>query len=441
MPRANRKNRKLFVLSFLILIAAVIGTTAFVRSREVPIAVQTEKVLRRDLIETVVANGRIQPVVQVVINPEVSGEIIELPVKEGQGVRKGDLLVRIKPDNYIAQRNSAEANYQSSLAGRNLAQANLDKARLEFNRVQKLFDDQLVSESAFLEAKTTLAVMTATYETSTHQSDMARAALARAQDDFSKTTILSPTDGTVTRLRSQAGERVVGTAMMAGTEIMTIANLNQMEARVEIGEMDIVLIALGQKARLEVDSFRREVFSGTVTEIASAAKSSNAGTLQESTKFEVRIQIEEKEAFRPGMSVTADIETRYRTNVLTLPIQCVTTRLPGEENGTPKKGGKKEQQKEERDELEQTALAERRRPKETRAEEVVFVLNGNRVRAVPVARGISDFDFVEITDGVEEGWEVVSGSYKAINRELEDGKAVKVENSQNAGPSVRRTQR
>jgi HlyD family secretion protein len=440
----SKTRRKVLIFSAIALVLLGLTALAIFRRREVVISVQTEKVARRNLTELVVANGKIQPVLQVVINPEVSGEIIELPVKEGQRVQKGDLLVRIKPDNYQASRNSAEANYKSSLAYRNLAQANLNKAEVEFNRFKKLFEDKLVSESEFLESKTTLEVMKATYETSGHQADQARATLAKAQDDLAKTTIDSPMSGSVTKLRSQIGERVVGTALMAGTEIMTVANLEDMEARVDISEIDVILIALGQQARLEVDAFRDRKFNGTVTEIANSSKSagpsgsssssSSSAQQQEATKFEVKIRVQEKELFRPGMSVTAEIETRYRTNVLCVPIQSVTTRLP------KKADEKKKNQSDDRlansvasastngpvPSTNSTRNAEGKKPGEApKPIEVVFVLASEHVKMLPVKRGVSDDAYVEITEGLQEGQEIISGGYKAINRELEDGKKIK----------------
>lgn len=264
-------------------------------------------------------------------------------------------------------------------------------------------------------------------ESSSHQADQAKASLAKADDDLAKTTIVAPIDGTITKLKSQVGERVVGTAMMAGTEIMTVSDLNEMEARVDIGEIDVILISVGQKAKLEVDAFRDREFHGTVTEIANAAKglssggssssssSSSSGSSQEATKFEVKIRIQEKEIFRPGMSVTSEIETRYRTNVLCVPIQSVTTRVP-----------KKDKEKKEKEAEEKSAAAEAKRKNDNnKPSEIVFVLGSEFVKVKPVKRGISDDSYVEILEGVEEGQEVVSGSYKAINRELEDGRKIK----------------
>jgi len=401
------------------------------------ITVQTETVERRNLTELVVATGRIQPVTKVVINPEVSGEIVELPVREGQLVKRGDILVRIRPDPYQASRNSAEASYRSALANVELARAELEKAKIEFARLSQLAEAKLISESEFLSAKTSLDVAQARFETSRHQSDQSKAGLARADEDLTKTTIVAPIDGTVTNLRSERGERVVGTAMMAGTEIMTVSDLNEMEARIDVGEIDVVLVKIGQRARLEVDSFRDRKFTGLVTEIANAARTQGMNTQQEATKFEIRIRVQEKEFFRPGMSVTAEIETRYRTNVLAVPMQSVTTRLPKE--------AKEQLEKQKKlaakigpgePEEENPRAAKRRSSLAPKPIEVVFAVNDGKASMIPVTRGISDETHTEITEGLSEGVEVISGGYKAIQRELEDGKAVKADNS--ARPVVRR---
>jgi HlyD family secretion protein len=279
--------------------------------------------------------------------------------------------------------------------------------------------------------------MKATYATSLHQVDQAKASLAKVDDDLAKTTILSPMEGTVTRLRSQRGERVVGTALMAGTEIMTVADLNEMEARVDISETDVVLISLGQIARLEVDAFRDRKFSGTVTEIAnsskglapagSAAGSFSSSQQQEATKFEVKIHIREKELFRPGMSVTAEIETRYRTNVLCVPIQSVTTRSPEKPGNKQRKPASEAQANAASSSgANSSNSGTAKKPGATaKPIEVAFVAEGEQVRMVPVKRGIGDDAYVEVVEGLTEGQEIVSGSYKAINRELEDQKKIK----------------
>ncbi len=430
---ASSKRGKISLLVAVVLLVMALGglgAWAYWRKKDTGITVQTEKVERRNLTELVMATGRVQPVTKVVINPEVSGEIVELPVREGQLVKKGDLLVRIRPDPYQASRNSAEASYRSSLANVELARAELEKAKIEFERFSQLAEAKLISESEFLSAKTSLDVAQARFQTSRHQADQTKAGLARADEDLTKTTIVAPIDGTVTSLRSERGERVVGTAMMAGTEIMTVADLNEMEARIDVGEIDVVLVAIGQRARLEVDSFRDRKFTGLVTEIANAARTQGMNTQQEATKFEVRIRIQEKEFFRPGMSVTAEVETRYRTNVLAVPMPSVTTRLPKEakEQLAQQKKLAATSGPESPDEV-SAAEAKRRNSAVPKAIEVVFGVRDGKAVMLPVKRGISDETHTEITEGLDEGEEVVSGGYTAIAKQLEDGKAVKVDNT------------
>lgn len=433
----SSKRKKFVIFSIIGLVVAGLIAGAVFRKREVVITVQTEKVSRRNLTEVVVANGRIQPVVQVVISPEVAGEIIQLPVKEGSDVKKGDLLVQIKPDNYLASRNSAEAAYKSAIASKSLAKAELDRAEAEFRRNESLFKKQLVSESVILDFKTAFEVAKVRHENALHAADQAKFALDRAVDDLSKTTILAPIDGRVIRLQSQLGERVLGTSFNKGTEILTVADVSQIEARVDIGEMDVVLIQLGQKARLEVDAFRDKKYTGVVTEIANSSKgsglaslgnSSMGGSSQEATKFEVHIRVNEPESFRPGMSVSCEIETRYRTNALTVPIASVTTRMPN--FGTNKSPSKATSPTNSIASANPTSTnsatkADRKSKDAMRPVEVVFVVDGEKVKQVPVKIGISDESYWEITEGVNEGDEVVSGGFRAIGRELEDGKKIR----------------
>lgn len=435
----KRSLRWLWITLLVLLVAGgLAGAAGYQKFAKKPLTVQTEKVGRRNLTEIVTATGKVQPVVQVKISPEVSGEIIELPVKEGQFVKKGDLLVKIRPDFYLASRNSAEANYQSSLAGLNTAKAQAEKAAAEFKRNVELFERKLVSESIYDEFRTGANVAKAQVMASEHQVEMARQTLKKAEEDLLKCTIYSPVDGTISKLISEKGERVVGTGMMAGTEIMTVADLNEMEARVEVGEVDVVLVQLGQRARLEVDSFRDRKFSGVVTQIANSAKTTGLNTQQEATKFEVRIRITDKDRFLPGMSVTSEIETRYRTNVLTVPIQSVTTRLP--------KGAKKDEKKpmmakQEDKDLEQefADLTKKKDKSGPKPIDVVFTVEGGKAKMIPVKRGISDESYYEIIEGVAEGQEIVTGSYKAIARELEDDKEAKVDNTpKDAKPEEKR---
>ncbi|MCW5555834.1 MAG: efflux RND transporter periplasmic adaptor subunit [Verrucomicrobiae bacterium] len=427
-----KKRRKIIVFTVIGLMLAGLTLMAVFRKREVVITVQAEKVARRNLTEIVVANGRIQPVLQVKISPEVSGEIIALPVKEGQPVQKGDLILKIKPDFYTANRNQAQAAYNSSLASQAVAQANLERAEAELKRHEEMFRNRLISESVFTEARTTCEVARAQATSAKHQVEMSSASLARAEEELAKTTIVSPLTGTISKLNSQVGERVVGTATMAGTEVMIIADLNEMEARVDIGESDVVLIAPGQKARLEVDAFKDRKFTGLVTEIANSSKGAGygGGQSQEATKFEVKIRINEKEPFRPGMSVSTEIETRYRTNVLTVPFASVTARLP-KEKAKPKPDATSQDTNSAAGNgptdtaSTNTARADKKSKESPQTVEVVFVMDGDHAKMVPVKIGISDDSYWEITDGLTEGQEVVSGGYKAISRELEDGKRIR----------------
>jgi HlyD family secretion protein len=417
MAKSKGKKKIIFFSLLALVIIGVIVYGKYAR-RAPPIFVTEEKVVRRNLTEEVVANGKIEPVLEVKISPEVSGEIIELNVKEGQRVKKNELLLKIRPDNYVAARDSAKANFKFATANKDTSDANLEKAYLEFKRNQALYQDKLISDSDFLTAKNSYDVAKTTLAAAVEQVSIAQAQLDSAEADLSKTVIYSPLDGTVSKLNSQLGERVVGTATMAGTEIMTVANLTNMEARVDVGEMDVPLIALGQKSHLEVDSFEDKKFNGLVSEIADSANNNDdsttgaATTSTDATKFQVKIHITDKDAFLPGMSVTANVETRYRTNVLTVPIQSVTTRMPG------------------------TNAVSTNRPVQVvstnapgangvgnfvKPIEVVFVVEGDHVKMVPVTRGLSDDNYVEIVAGLHEGEEVVSGGYKAINRDLSDG--------------------
>lgn len=413
-PKKRRRRKGVIALILLLLIGGA-ATFATLRKKEELITVQVDKVTRRDVTETVVANGRIQPVTQVLISPEVAGEIVDLPVVEGQQVKKGDLLLQIKPENYQAGRNSAEASYKFSLGSRSQAEAELEKSASDFKRNEELFKNRLISANVFMEFKTNYEVAKLRLANSLHQMDQARFALDKATDDLTKTTITSPIDGTVTKLKSQLGERVLGTSFNMGTEMMTIAKLDQMDARVDIGEIDIVLIEVGQTVRLEVDAFKDRKFKGTVSAIANASKSSSqtqslsSSQQQEAPKFEVKIRVLDQEAFRPGMSVTAEIETRSRKSVLTVPIQAVTTRLPlPGEAAAPK------------------AAADGKVAEGIKPTEVVFGLEGDHVKRLPVKTGISDSDYFEIISGLNEGQQIVSGGYKAISKDLEDGRKVKV---------------
>jgi len=412
---------------------AALAIAAVYRKKEPLITVQTERVNRTNLIERVVANGKIQPVLQVHISPEVSGEIIQLAVKEGQHVAKGDLLLKIKPDFYNASLNQARAGYESALAGQATANANVEKAEADFKRNKDLFEHKLLSDAEFIGFKTANAIAAAQLNSARHQVESAKASVASAQDSLDKTTLASPLTGTVSKLNSQLGERVLGTVQNAGTDLMIIADLNVMEARVDVGEMDVVLIQPGQHVRLEVDSYKDRSFNGIVTDVANSSEGagltgSSAASSQEATKFQIRILIQDKEPFRPGMSVTAEIETRSSTNSLSVPFASVTARPPK----TPTKPANAAKTPP----LAAAAAPNTPNRKPAAPDKpvlVVFVVEGDHVKMTPVKTGLSDDAHWEILDGLNEGDEIVSGDFRAISRDLEDGKKITKGPAKNSG--------
>jgi HlyD family secretion protein len=447
----SKGKKKIFFFSLLAL--AIVAGVIYgkIAKRVPPIAIVKKKVLRSSITKGVVAKGKIEPVLEVNISPEVSGEIIELNVKEGDHVKKGDILLKIRPDDYVAARDSAKANFKYAIANKNTADANLEHDLLEYKRNTALFEGKLISESDYLTAKTAYDVAKTTQAAAVEQVSIAQAGLDAAEANLSETVIYSPLDGTISQLNSQLGERVVGTATMAGTVIMIVANLSNMEARVDVGEMDVPLIALCQKAHLDVDSFKDQKFDGLVSAIANSANNNDTSTAAstaassatpDATKFQVKIHVADKKVFLPGMSVTANIETRYRTNVLSVPIQCVTTRLPKEKPGGTNAVSTNKAALTASSNAPvatstnadtNTLAAGQKKPDEPpKPIEVVFVVEGDHVKMVPVKIGISDENYVEIVEGLQEGEEVVSGGYKAINRDLADGTKVVV-NKEAAG--------
>ena len=401
----KKKKKKIIIISIIAVVVVALIVLVIVGShREPVISVQTEKVQRRTITQIVAATGKIQPELQVKINAEVSGEIISLPVREGLHVTKGQLLVRIKPDAYQAQYESAQANLE-------MANASLRKAEAEYKRASELFAKKLISDSD-------MDIANANYLNAKAAYDQANATIKQARDTYSKTTITAPMTGVISQLISELGERVSGSTFTQGTEIMTVADLSTMEARVDVGENDVVMVGKGDTARIQVDSYPDRVFIGTVSQIANTAKSRGLGTQDEVTNFEVRIRIATPEGvqFRPGMSMSADIETETHTNVLTVPIQSVTVRAP------------KKEMKEEPKEGEAQFDAGKKKKNEDKLEEVVFVAKDGLAKTIPVKRGISNDAYVEVKADGLEGQDVVSGPFKAINRDLEVDSKVKIDN-------------
>ena len=413
MAKNGKKNKKkIIIFSIIGVMVIALALVVFLGSRKEPvITVQVEKAQFRSLTQVVTATGKIQPEVLVKITPEVSGEIVALPVKEGDRVKKGALLMKIKPDFYMAQRDQAAAGLLQ-------AKASLSKSEPEFRRVETLFKKGLASESEFDQAR-------AAYEANKAAYAQATASLNQAQENLRKTTIIAPMDGTVSQLNSELGERVLGTVQFQGTDVMTIADLSRMEARVDVSENDVVLVSIGDTARIDVDAFPDRKVSAVVYEIANTAKSKGAGTQEEVTNFEVKMRIVSADVqLRPGMSMTGDIETETKQNVLSVPIQSVTTRMPKvevPEGATDGQSG--------------MVLASNapKKKEENKAKEIVFVVDKGVAKAMPVRRGISDDSYTEILEGFSDSVQVVSGSYKAINRELEDGSKVRIEEPKKPG--------
>jgi HlyD family secretion protein len=427
--RARRKKQIIYGSIGLIVLFIV---ASFIWSkREKPIPVTTEKAIRKTIVQTVSATGKVQPETEVKISPEVAGEIIELPVEDGKTVKKGDLLLRIKPDSYKAMVEQQEAAISSAKATNLQQKATMSKTEHDFARAKDLFGKKLISEQEYNAAEAAYDVAKNTYESSLHEIERAEAGSSQARDQLSKTTIYSPIDGTVTVLNSKLGERLVATGQFEGTEVMRVADLSHMEARVDVNENDVVNVKVGDKAEVKIDAYGDRRFHGTVYQIANTGKTTAAGTQEEVTNFEVKIRIEDTEVtLKPALSCTAEIHTNEVKDVVAVPMQAVTIRA-GESNLSPEEIEKKKQKLAQRDKGDNNAefvneRAEKAAKKEEREKisKVVFLKKGGKARVVKVATGISDDTYTEIKSGIQPGDEVISGSYSAISRKLKDGAKV-----------------
>jgi len=427
MAKSNNKSKKKLIifgsLGLLVIIFIVIALVG--GGKEEIIMVQTEKVEKRDITQTVTATGQIDPEFKVLITPEVTGEIIDLPVKEGDMVKKGDLLIRIKGDQYQAQKERLEANLKSSKATLKIRDAELNRLTLEFERVKELHKKTLVSDSELETAESNFLSSQAGYEQAEANVLQSQAQLREVLETLYKTTIYAPMNGTITQLNVELSERVLGSGFSQGTNIMTVADLNNMEAVVEVDENDVVQVSLGDTATIKVDAFGDKEFRGVITEIGNSAQQVGFGTQEQVVNFEVKIKlIEMDESLRPGMSCNADIETETVFNVLSVPIQSVTARedVGGPEknrdNGEEITGEHNNGESEKKDKVKDIPKG----PKE-----VVFLVDGGTAKMVEVKTGISDDNYIEIKEGLEDSVDVVSGSYRAISRELENDSKVKIE--------------
>src|SRR5256712_4349077 len=427
--RARRK--KQIIYGSISLVVLWIAVSIIWSKREKPIPVTTENAIRKTIVQTVSATGKVQPETEVKISPEVAGEIIELPVEDGKAVRKGDLLVKIKPDSYKALLEQQEAAISAAKATNLQQKATMLKAEHDFKRAEDLFNKKLISEQEFNAAQAAYDVAKNTFESSLHEIERAQAGSSQARDQLSKTTIYSPIDGTVTILNSKLGERVVATNQFAGTEVMRVADLGHMEARVDVNENDVVNVKAGDKANVKIDAYSDRKFHGTAYQIANTAKTTGAGTQEEVTNFEVKIRIDDHDVtLKPGLSCTANIETNMVKDVVAVPMQAVTIRT-GDSNLSPEEIEKKKQKVAQRDKGDNSAeLVNERQEKATQREEreklakVAFLKKGKKAQLIKVTTGIADDTYMEIKSGIQPGDEVISGSYSAISRKLKDGAKV-----------------
>jgi HlyD family secretion protein len=404
--KENKLLKILLIVAVLLIVFAVVGKKAGWFGKAVTVKVAVEKATYKPIIESVTANGKIEPEKEVKISPDVSGEIVELPVKEGDYVEKGTLLFKIKPETYISAKERSQAAVNSAQAMLAQAEAQLIQAELSYKRNKQLWDEKTISQSDFEQAEAQYKIAKASEENSAYSVKSAEASLREANQELIKTTVYAPISGTISSLSVEQGERVVGANMMSGTEILRVADLNRMEVNVDVNENDIVRVKLGDTTLVQVDAYLDRDFKGLVTEIANSAESSATSTDQV-TNFKVKILIlqdsykdlineKNPSPFRPGMSASVDIRTMKKDNVLTVPIQSVTTR-----SDTTKPAG-------------------------SDVRTLVFISNGKYALARDVKTGIQDNTSIEVISGVKEGEEVISQPFSAISKKLTDSTLIEV---------------
>ncbi len=440
-PKKKKSKTLWFVLGGLVLLVVLGGVAAKMKKGgDQGTMVTTEKAFVKTITQVVTATGKVQPEVEVKISPEVGGEILEMPFKEGAAVKKGDLLVTIKPDFYQAQFEQSEANLVAARTVAVQTKAELQKSKDDFKRAEDLYGKKLISDSDYTTAKTALEVAQANYDNALAQIRRNEGSLNQASDQLNKTKIVAPMDGTISSLTSEIGERVIGGGQFAGTEIMRVADLSNMELRVKVNENDIVNVKINDRAVLSIDAYPGRKFSGIVKEIASSSLNSgatgsgsaaqaSASVSDEVTNFLVKIRISDRDIqLRPGMSATADIQTKTVENVVAIPIQSVTVRAEGglTSEELQQKRAKDAQAKSGND-LEVKNEREEARRTRDKLQQVVFVKTGDTVKMTKVETGIADNTHIEVKSGVKAGDEVVSGSYAAISRKLKDGMKVQLE--------------
>ena len=421
--KKKKSKKKIFIFGGIgVLLLALVLIAILGGSKEEIVAVQTEKVQKRDITQTVAATGKINPEFKVPITSEVTGEIVSLPVEEGDKVKKGQLLIKIKGDAYVAQKERAEASLQSANANLTMRKAELDKITQDYNRMKELHNKNLASDSELETANSNYLTTKALYQSAEANVLQSEASLKEIIDQLNKTTIYSPIDGVVTQLNVELGERVLGSGYSMGTDIMTVSDLRNIEATVEVDENDVVLISVGDTAKIKVDAFGDRVFKGAVTQIGNSAVTTGLGTQEQVVNFEVRIKLlEPDDALRPGMSCNADVETETVHQVISVPIQSVTAR--SDFNMEQKK-----------DEEETETVSANNNKTNKKIQEIVFIIEKSKAKKLNVETGISDDNYIQIKSGLSGKEDVVSGSYRAISRELNDDVTVRVENKRKNAP-------
>ncbi len=441
-PRPRKKSKLKWWVAGGVALVAVLAVAAVAKNKgNQPLtSVTVEKAFRKTITQVVTATGKVQPEVEVKISPEVAGEITELPFKEGAVVKKGDLLIKIKPDYYLAQYDQDKANLVAVRAVAEQMKAQLQKASDDFKRSEDLYAKKLISDSDFDAARTALEVARANYDSALAQITRTEGSVSQSKDLLDKTTVYAPMAGTISALESEIGERVVATGQFTGTEVMRIADLGNMELRVKVNENDIVNVKIGDRAVISIDAYPGRKFSGVVKEIGSSSLNSGgsgsgsaaqaaASVSDEVTNFLVKIRISDRDVqLRPGMSATADIQTQTVDNAIAVPIQSVTVRAAGGQTSEEMQAKRsKEAHEKSGNDLEVKNEREDARRNVDKLQRVVFIRRGDKVVMQKVETGIADNTDIEVKSGVNVGDEVVSGSYAAISRKLKDGMKVQIE--------------
>ena len=425
----SKKTIYILLAVSVVLIGTLIGLSksGVIGSKDKGTEIEIANVAASTIVETVSATGKIQPEIEVKISSEVSGEIIALNVKEGQVVKKGDLLVKINPDLYTSSYNRTISNLSGTKAGLNQSEASYKEAKANYDRNKSLYDKGIISRADWDKAVASFEVAKANKQNAYYNVQSASATVLEAKDNLGRTTIYAPADGTISVLNVELGERVLGTQQMAGTEILRVANLNNMEVEVDVNENDIVKIKVGDKANVEVDAYLKKQFKGVVTSISNSASSTL--TADQVTNFKVKVRILKESyqdllegkpstysPFRPGMTATVDIITNTKSNILTVPISSVVVKSDT--------AAVKEIKVEDPNE-------EKSKPKSDKKFECVFVKVGNKAKIRIIKTGIQDDTNIEVLSGLKKGDVVITGPYTTVSKELNSGDKVslKTENA------------